>query len=156
MTARAPTCMTRAMILSLTVACGGADPLPDAPAEESGPNCTIEGSERFLPLVEGAQWTHDTIKLQTDVRTAKTQVVGALQDMGGSKAGVMAFPLTTSKDNGQTTNWQQDTGTAVFATAKTTAPATRFAMMTTSISKGASMSLRRTSSRERPTAIPTP
>lgn len=99
--------------LCLALALGAACATDPPPPEEPGPPCDIEGSERFLPLVEGAQWTHETISLKSGTSSPKTQTVGAAEDMGGDKAGVIAFPLTTSKDNGTIITWQVDTGTAV-------------------------------------------
>lgn len=45
--------------------------------------------------------------------TSKTQVVGALEDISATHAGIMAFKLTTTKPSGTTDSWQEDTGTAI-------------------------------------------
>ncbi len=84
-----------------------------APAEPDGDPCDLQLDARLLPLEEGYAWTYDTERLTSGTTTSKTQTVGALADIGDPKAGTMAFPLVTQKDDGQITVWQQDTGTAV-------------------------------------------
>jgi len=64
-----------------------------------------------MRLVEGASWTY-TVDDGTEV-TDKTQSVGPLEDIGGEKAGTLAYRLTTTKPGGQTISWQEDTGDAV-------------------------------------------
>ena len=43
----------------------------------------------------------------------KTQTVGALEDVGGSKAGTMAYRITTTKVGGSVTSWQEDRGDSI-------------------------------------------
>jgi len=45
--------------------------------------------------------------------TSKTQTIGAVEDVGGAKAGVMANRVTTTKAGGMTVSWQEDTGDGV-------------------------------------------
>jgi hypothetical protein len=68
--------------------------------------CPTEG--RYMQLATGASWSYDV-----SGGKQKTQTVGALEDVGGQKAGTMAFKLTTTKSTGMTISWQQDTGTSI-------------------------------------------
>jgi hypothetical protein len=65
-----------------------------------------------MPMRTGASWTYRS----TGASGArdKLQEVGALEDVGGSKAGVMAFRVTTTKPSGTVVSWQQDTGEAII------------------------------------------
>lgn len=95
-------------------ACGGTAKEPFmADPEPEGATCVIDGSARFLPLASGAQWTVRTTKLKTGLTEDKKQVVGALENIGGSKVGLMGYRVTTTKDNGDVISWQEDTGTSV-------------------------------------------
>jgi hypothetical protein len=80
---------------------------PNDPPIEA--DCTVTG--RYLPLRTGASWTYRVTG--TAGTRNKTQEVGALEDVGGLKAGVMAFRVTTTKTTGQVISWQQDTGEAI-------------------------------------------
>lgn len=115
----------RAFMLSLALAgCGGGgagtveddtdgamlpgEDGPAGPAPDAGP-CPTEG--RYFPLAQGATWTYEV--RDPSVET-KTTTVGPLEDVGGSKAGTMAFRVTTTKTGGSTVSWQQDTGSAIL------------------------------------------
>src|SRR5687768_7874272 len=90
------------MVLALVAACGA----DDAPPVE----CLDSGG--YLPLVTGRSWSYrvtDTSGVVED----KTQAVGALEDVGGTKAGTMAYRLTTTKPGGMVVSWQEDTGTGI-------------------------------------------
>lgn len=96
--------MLRVGILgALLAACTGEPPddLVPEPME-----CT--GSGRYLPLAPGASWSYAVTGGKR-----KTQAVGELEDVGGAKAGTLAFRITTTKTNGETISWQEDTGTSV-------------------------------------------
>src|SRR5688500_4217167 len=68
------------------LACGsGGDAGPDAVQLE----CPTTG--RYMALGTGASWTYE-VDDGGGIET-KTQSVGALEDVGGSKAGTMAFRL---------------------------------------------------------------
>jgi hypothetical protein len=82
----------------------------DTPPPPTDLECPTEG--RYMALTEGATWTYRVD--DGEAVTEKTQTVGALEDVGGTKAGTMAFRLTTNKPGGgQTISWQEDTGTAI-------------------------------------------
>jgi hypothetical protein len=70
--------------------------------------CPIEG--RYMPVSTGASWTY---RVDDGQITAKTQTVGPLEDVGGSKAGIRAYRMTTTKPGGETISWQEDTGHAI-------------------------------------------
>jgi hypothetical protein len=94
-------------ILAAAAGCGGGGG-DDAPACDS--------TERYLSLATGASWTY-RVTDNDNVRTTKTQTVGANEDIGGDLAGTTAFRLTTVKGTnglGMTVSWQQDTGAGVI------------------------------------------
>jgi hypothetical protein len=94
------------LFLLLVAACGSpGDVAPDAAELE----CPTTG--RFMELAEGASWTYE-VDDGGGIET-KTQTVGPLEDVGGSKAGVMAHRLTTERATGDVISWQEDTGTAI-------------------------------------------
>jgi hypothetical protein len=100
--------MKRALVcisLLLIFACGS-----EAPTPPNG-SCPTEG--RYLPLVEGMSWAYQVNDPVAGTTEQKTSTVGALEDVGGSKAGVMAFRVTTTKTGGSTVSWQEDTGTSI-------------------------------------------
>ena len=99
-TLRAGSCVPGVLLALAACAADDAPPPPD---------CSTTG--RYLELVPGATWQYRV----TDANgvTEKTQTVGPLEDVGGSKAGVMAFRLTTTKSGGQVVSWQEDTGATV-------------------------------------------
>ena len=90
------------LALVLLVACGG----DDAPPAE----CLDTGG--YLPLETGRSWSY-RVTDAAGVVEDKTQSVGALEDVGGTKAGVMAHRLTTTKPGGMVVSWQEDTGTGI-------------------------------------------
>jgi hypothetical protein len=94
--------------LLAAAACGGGEGDPDA--------VICETSGRYLELTTGATWAY-RVTDASNVRTDKTQTVGPFEDVGGDKAGTMAFRLTTTKGalgNGLTISWQEDTGSGVI------------------------------------------
>jgi hypothetical protein len=96
--------MTRLVKLTLVVAFGACTDEPVVcPSAEDG---------RYFPLATGATWSFEVASPDGDVET-KTQTIGAIEDVGGMKAGTMAHKVTTMKKNGMTVSWQQDTGTAI-------------------------------------------
>ena len=92
--------------LLLFAACGSpSDVGPDAVPLD----CPTTG--RYMELSEGASWTYE-VDDGGGIET-KTQTVGPLEDVGGSKAGTTAFRLTTQRGTGEVVSWQEDTGTAI-------------------------------------------
>lgn len=69
---------------------------------------------RYFPLEVGASWTYRVTDVSDASVSSKSQTVEAFEDVGGDKAGVMAFRMRSEKDNGYTLSWQEDTGTAVI------------------------------------------
>ncbi|MBP9203952.1 MAG: hypothetical protein KBG28_08330 [Kofleriaceae bacterium] len=99
-----------ALPVAFLLGCGGDDGVvtPDAPANV---NCPTTG--RYLPLATGNSWTYQVTDVGTGAMESKTQTVGAVEDVGGVKAGTMAFRVSTTKVGGAVTSWQQDTGEAI-------------------------------------------
>jgi hypothetical protein len=99
------------LILSLSLlACGGGDSSggPDGGggggADGGG---GVGGSDSFFPIAMGGSWTYRVTDTATGVTANKTQTVDAFEDVGGAKAGTMAYRLTTSKPSGkETVSWQ--------------------------------------------------
>lgn len=65
-----------------------------------------------MELGPGASWTYQ-VDDGGGIET-KTQSVGGLEDVGGTKAGVMAYRLTTERATGDVVSWQEDTGSAIL------------------------------------------
>ncbi len=103
------TYLPRILLVSIVTlgACGTEEATaPDAAVID---DCPTTG--RYMELSTGASWTYqvdDGAEL-----TTKTQAVGPEEDVGGDKAGVTAFRLTTTKVGGMVVSWQEDTGTAI-------------------------------------------
>lgn len=100
----------------MLILCGCSSQPPPAferEPEVEGPDCTLEGDERFFPIAEGSTWRYRITRLKSGETSEKMHEVGALQDIGGELAGTMALPVTSSKDSGDTITWQEDTGTSV-------------------------------------------
>lgn len=92
------------------VACGGSDTTPTVDAAIGSDGRPVAG--RLLPMAVGDSWTYAVTP--TGMPTVqKTSTVQAFEDVGGSKAGVMAFRVRTEKVDGATVSWQADTGTAI-------------------------------------------
>jgi hypothetical protein len=94
-------------LLVLAACGGGADAPPDAAQIDE---CPTTG--RYMELATGSSWTY-----QVDDgggTETKTQTVGPLEDVGGAKAGVTAFRMTTTRSAGEVVSWQEDTGTAIL------------------------------------------
>lgn len=102
--------MKRALIVCLVSwiapGCGGSD-------DDGGGGGGGGGTGRYFPLEIGASWTFRVVDASDGTVTSKTQSVEALEDVGGDKAGVMAFRMRSDKDNGYSLSWQEDTGTAI-------------------------------------------
>lgn len=110
MTSRLVSMMAVALIAAFAVACGGGS----NPGDDDDDACA--GTDRYMTLVPGDSWTF-RVTDSSNVRTMKTQTVGAEEDIGGELAGTTAFRLTTVKGTtgaGMTVSWQQDTGTGII------------------------------------------
>jgi hypothetical protein len=96
------------IVLAFAAACGGGG--------GTGDDANLcDSTERYMTLVTGESWTY-RVTDSNNVRTAKTQTVGAEEDIGGELAGTTAFRLTTVKGTtgqGMTISWQQDTGSGI-------------------------------------------
>jgi hypothetical protein len=97
--------------MSLGTACGGGDsgppPIDATPIDVPFVECPTTG--RYLPLAEGSTWTF-RVTDQNAIVTTKTQTVGAIEDVGGAKAGTSGYRVTTTKPTGMTISWQEDVG----------------------------------------------
>ncbi len=92
------------------VGCGGSDTSSTVDAPIGSDGRPVAG--RMLPMAVGDSWTYAVTP--TGMPTVqKTSTVQAFEDVGGTKAGVMAFRVRTEKVDGATVSWQADTGTAV-------------------------------------------
>jgi hypothetical protein len=80
------------------------EPEPEPPVIDE---CPTTG--RYMELRTGASWTYSI-----DGEDEKRQTVGALEDVGGEKAGVQAFRVETEKAGGSVVSWQEDTGDAIL------------------------------------------
>ena len=78
------------------------------PAE---PQVDCPTSGRYMPLDTGRSWTYRVTT--SNGSQTKTQAVGPLEDVGGAKAGTLAYRVTTTKASGMVVSWQEDTGTAI-------------------------------------------
>jgi hypothetical protein len=68
----------------------------------------------YLPLAIGATWTFKVTDGEDATVSMKKISVEALEDVGGPKAGTMAFRLRTDKgDDDKTVSWQQRVGDRV-------------------------------------------
>jgi hypothetical protein len=74
--------------------------------------CTTARADRYLPLAVGATWTFRVTPL-TGTAVTKTSTVEAIEDVGGSKAGISAFRVRTGKIDGATVSWQEDRCTSI-------------------------------------------
>jgi hypothetical protein len=112
---RSPIRTVSCLVLATSLyACTTADPGGGDDGDDDGTQpmlCPTEG--RYLALTPGASWRFMVRDADTNEVTEKTQTVGALENVGGSKEGMMAFRVTTTKPNGSTTSWQQDTGDSI-------------------------------------------
>ncbi|HUH00402.1 MAG TPA: hypothetical protein VML75_00325 [Kofleriaceae bacterium] len=97
------------LTLSVVAGCGsnGGDSVDAATLE-----CPTTG--RYFPVVPGTVWTFRTTDLGDGTIEVKTQAVGALEDVGGTKAGTMAYRMTTTKPGGMVVSWQEDTGDRIL------------------------------------------
>jgi hypothetical protein len=101
-----------ATLFACTTAPAGGDDGDDDDGNIIPPDdCPTTG--RYMALTEGASWRYMVIDANDGTVTEKTQTVGPLENVGGTKEGMMAFRVTTTKPNGMTTSWQQDTGDAI-------------------------------------------
>lgn len=97
-------------------ACGSEDPASQA---DGGPGADarvgLDGdlTGRYLPLAIGNSWTYRVVPAGGAPET-KVSEVEALEDVGGEKAGITAFRVRTTKPDGITLSWQEDTGTEVL------------------------------------------
>jgi len=103
------------LFTSLLLACGGGgggggggpDADPGAPDAAAGTS--------LFPMAVGASWTYRVSDLANNTTESKNQTVEAYEDVGGIKAGTMAFRLRTEKPGGKVTvSWQEDTPDAVI------------------------------------------
>jgi hypothetical protein len=99
-----------ALVLAVAlVGCGGGDDGADAGDDASG--CPTSG--RYLDMPVGASFSYRVTDVGDGSITAKVQTIGAVEDVGGAKAGTSANRVTTTKPNGMTISWQEDTGESV-------------------------------------------
>ena len=94
-------------------ACGGDDAgvQPDA-----GPDgCQTPLSERLSPLVMGAKWSYKITDptIPGDPGHVKDSEIEALEDVGDTKAGTIAWRQRTDKTNTTVVSWHEDRCTSV-------------------------------------------
>src|SRR5262245_4878736 len=93
---------------AVLAACGGGgDDAADAAA-----GCPAAG--RYLDMPVGASFSYRVTDVGNGGTTQKVQTIGAVEDVGGPKAGTMANKVTTTKPGGMTISWQEDTGDSVI------------------------------------------
>jgi hypothetical protein len=106
--------MRTTLALSLALLSLAAAPLAGCGGDEPPQNPDANPGDSFLPLVTGATWTYRITDSGTGAVADKTNLVGPLEDVGGMKAGTMAFKVTTDKLDGQTVSWQERMGNLVI------------------------------------------
>lgn len=95
-----------ALSLMLVVAC-------DSSGDGNG-EADCDGDERYMELATGKSWTFAVTNVSKGTVQTKTQTVGPLEDVGGSKGTLQAFRVTTEKTGGTVVSWQQDTGSSIL------------------------------------------
>jgi len=101
-----PSLATAAACLALAALLSGCGPGNAA--------CPGDGSDRYLPLAVGAQWSYSVVEQGIPPGT-KTNVVEAQETLTGSKAGVSAFRVRTTKQGeGDHVSWQEVAGDRVL------------------------------------------
>lgn len=100
--------------LCLTLVLGAASCGSDNSGDKADAASCPPTTGRYLPLVDGASWTHRITDPTDGTISVKTQIVGPIEDLGGDKAGIMAYKLTTTKYGGIVVSWQEDTGDRIL------------------------------------------
>jgi hypothetical protein len=87
---------------------------PAGPAPMETPTDRVASpSSRYLPLSVGAKWTYHATDPLSGASGETYSTIEALEDVGGSKAGIMAYRVRSSTLTGSTVNWQQDLNMSV-------------------------------------------
>lgn len=100
------------LVLGL-IACGGGSG-DDGATVDAGPSADAPpAADRLLPLAVGNTWTYDVtpVGMPTERKTTSVQ---AFEDIGGQKAGTMAYRVRTERVDGVTVSWQGDIGVAII------------------------------------------
>ncbi len=92
-------------------ACG--NPAPPKATVQTADARTSSANDRYLPLGVGAKWTYHSVDTASGAGGDTESVVEAYEDVGATKAGVLAFRVKSTTLKGSTVNWQQDLGTSV-------------------------------------------
>jgi hypothetical protein len=92
--------------LAALSACGNETVTPGGDDDGGG------GTGRYLPLSVGSTWTW-RVTDSAGTSYDKVSTVEAMEDVGGAKAGTMAYRVRTTGSGGDTVSWQEDTGTAI-------------------------------------------
>jgi hypothetical protein len=91
-------------------ACGTTDPMgtPDAASDPVDASLT---ATIYFPYAIGASWTYQVTDplFPSAPPTTKVQTVEAFEDVGGEKAGVVAFRLKTVRPGREVITWQVNT-----------------------------------------------
>ena len=103
------------LVLLVVGACGTGDVPADPDAGIDAPLPDGLAVKIFFPLAVGASWTYQVTDPQFPgaPATTKVQSVEAFEDVGGEKAGVMAFRLKTVKPGDEVITWQETTSTGL-------------------------------------------
>jgi len=108
----------RGLSLALFLAACGAGDVPADPDASLEPDAPLPDGlvvRNYFPLAVGASWTYQVTDPLFPGAPAETKVqtVEAFEDVGGEKAGVMAFRLKTVKPGDETITWQETTSTGL-------------------------------------------
>lgn len=96
---------------ALLASCGGSSESADA--VDAQPGTQEVDLDRYFPIAVGASWSYEVSSGGTN--GVKVQTVLALEDVGGAKAGTVAYKVQSTKPSGKiTVSWQQDTGTSLL------------------------------------------
>lgn len=105
--------LSRAAVASISMlGCGNHSGSP-SPAADTPDARTQSASDRFIPLAVNAKWTYAATDSASGASGTTQAVVEAFEDVGGTKAGIMAYRVRSTTLSGILVDWQQDLGTSI-------------------------------------------
>jgi hypothetical protein len=95
-------------VAALLLAACGEEQAGEGTPDAGSTACATPAAERLLPLAVGRRWTYQ-VSEDGGPATIKATTVEILEDVGGTKAGTVAYRVRTEKIDGVTVSWQEDT-----------------------------------------------